>query len=93
MVAGPGEGEHAPPLPATDLGDDMPCSAEAINADRPPVASELERAPANQAGAEQRRRCDRIKIVGKRKDKIGFGDGVGGVASVAGVAGEQRRIA
>jgi hypothetical protein len=93
MVAGPGEGEQAPSLPATDLGYDMPCSAEAIDADRPPVASKLERAPANQAGAEQGRRCDRVKIVGKRKDKIRLRDRVRGVAPVTRVAGEQRRIA
>ena len=93
MVARPGEGEYAPPLPATDLGDDVPCGAEAIDADRLPVSGELERAPADQAGAEQRRRRDWVEIVGKRKDEIGLRDRMGRVAAVAGVAGEQRGVA
>ena len=93
MVARPGEGEHAPPLPATDLGDDVPSGAEAINADRPPVSGELERAPADQARAEQRRRRDRVEVLGKRKDEVRVGDRMGREPAVPGVAGEERRIA
>src|SRR3984885_12521858 len=93
MAAGPGEGEPPPPLPATDLGDDVPGGAEAINTDRPPVPGELERAPADEAGAQQRRRRDRVEILGKRKDKIPFGDRMSRVTAVSGVAGEQGCIA
>src|SRR3984957_9270499 len=93
MVAGPGEGEHASPLPATHLRDDVPSGAEAVNADRPPVPGELERTPADQAGAEQRRRRDRVEVVGQRKNKIRLRNRMRGVATVARVAGEQRRIA
>ena len=81
------------PLPATDLGDDMPCGAEAIDADRPPVPGELQRAPADQASAKQRRGLDRVEVLGQRKDKIRLGDRMGGVTAVPGIAGEQRRIA
>ena len=94
-AASPGrrEGEHPPSLPAADLGDDVPRGAEAIDADCPPVSGQLERAPADEARAKQRRRLDRIDVLGQREDEVGVRDRMGGVAAVAGKAGEQRRIA
>ena len=92
-VARPGEGEHPPSLPAADLGDDVRRGAEAIDADRLPVPGHLERAPADKAGAQQRRGRDRIEIPGERKDKRRVGDRMGGVAAVACVTGKERRVA
>ena len=87
-VAGPGESEYAPSLPAADLGDDMRRGAEAIDADRRPVPGHFERAPADQAGAQQRRGRNRIKVFGQRKDERRLGDRMRCVAAVAGIAGE-----
>ena len=92
-VAGPGECEYAPPLPAANLGDDVGRGAEAIDADIPPVPGHFERAPADQAGAQQGRGRDRVKVVGEREHERRLGDRMGGVAAVAGVAGEERRVA
>ncbi len=92
-VAGPGESEHAPPLPAADLGNDVRRSAEAIDADGPPVPGHFERAPADEAGAKQRRGPNRVEVIGQREDKRRLGDRMGGVAAVAGITGEERMIA
>ena len=85
-IARPGEGEHPPTLPAADLGDDVRRGAEAIDADRLSVPGHLERAPADEARAQQRRGRDRIEILGERKDKRRVGDRMGGVAAVARVS-------
>ena len=92
-IAGPGEGEHPPSLPSADLGDDVRGRAEAVEADRPPVPGHFERPPADQAGAKQRRGRDRIEVLGEREGEGRVGDRMGGEAAVAGVAGEERRVA
>ncbi len=49
---------------------------------------DLQRAPADQPGAQQRRRLRGVAIVGEAHGECGLGDDVGGVAAVAVVAGE-----
>ncbi len=58
-----------------------------------PVPGHLQRPPADEAGAEQGRGGDRIEVVGKREGERRLGDRMGGVAAVAGKAGEERRVA
>ncbi len=69
-AASPGRVKAKTRGPASgDLGDDVRGGAEAVEAERPAVAGQLQRAPADQAGAEQRRRRDRIEVVAERKAK------------------------
>src|SRR5262249_30725467 len=92
-VAWAGEGIDLATLPTADLSQDMGRGAEAIEADAPASTGELERAPADQAGAEKRSGGDRIVEAVEGKRKAGIGDHVGGKATVAAVAGEGRSIA
>ena len=55
VVAGAGEREHLPALPARDLGDDVGGGAEAVEAEPPRLARHAQRAVADQPGAQQRR--------------------------------------
>src|SRR5262249_57928989 len=92
-VAGGGEGIDFAALPRADWSKDRGRGAEAIEADAPASTGELERAPADQAGAEKRSGGDRIVEAVEGKRKAGIGDHVGGKATVAAVAGEGRSIA
>ena len=92
-VAGAGEGVDAAALPDRDLGEDVGGGAEAVEAEHRRLAGQLERAVADQAGAEQRRRLDVAERVGKGEGVAGVGDAVGGEAAVAGEAGEQGIVA
>ncbi len=92
-VAWPGEGEDAPSLPAADLRDDMRRRAKTVDADRAPVARGLERAPADEARAKERRGGDRVEVFVQGKGESSVGDRMGREPAVARVAGEQRRIA
>ena len=66
---------------------------EAVDADTLPVAGNPQRTPAYQAGAEQRRERDRIRIVVKVEGERGVRDRMRGETSVARVSGEDRRVA
>ena len=66
-VARPGERVDVASLPPADLGDDVGGGAEAIQTDAAAVARQLERTPADQPGAQQRRRGDGIVETVERK--------------------------
>ena len=93
FVARPGEGEHRPALPESDLSQDVGGGAETIEAQAPALAGDDQGAPADQPGAEQR--CERhvLAFLAQRKSEARVGDGRRGEAAVAGEAGEQRRVA
>jgi hypothetical protein len=67
--------------------------AEAVDANRLRLARGFQRAPADEPGAEQRRGGDRIEVPGERERERRLGDGMGRESAVAGVAGEERRVA
>src|SRR5208337_5415570 len=92
-IARPSEAEDASPLPSADLGDDVRRRAETVDADRLSVAGGLQRPPADQPGAERGRLSDRIGPLVEREGEGRVGDRMGREAAVAGVAGEQRRVA
>src|SRR5215207_3855109 len=62
FIAGPCEGEHRAALPAADLGDDVRGGSETVDADGFAASCGDERAPADQPGAQQRRRRNRILV-------------------------------
>ena len=94
VVARPHEGEKLAALPARDLGDDVRGGAETVEPEPPALARHHQRAPADQARAQQRRACSASPpCLAERKHIAGVGDGLRGVAAVAGVAGEQRVVA
>src|SRR5262249_11508682 len=91
-VAGAGEGVHAPSLPRRDLRQDVRRRAEAVEPERSPLACHAIAAPADEAGAQKRRkRC--VVAVSQRETVARIGNRMRGVAAVTGVAGEQRGIA
>src|SRR5262249_34025963 len=92
-IAGTRECIDRAPLPARHLGDDMPGGAEAEDAEMLAVASHHQRAPADQAGAKQRRNRDVVTGFTKRKAIAGIGDEMRGKAAVARVSGEARAVA
>ena len=63
LVARAREGEHAPPLVERHLGDDVRRGAEAVDAEPLGVAGQPQRAVADQAGAQERRRLDVVVAV------------------------------
>ncbi len=67
--------------------------AKTVKADFLAVAGNLQRAPADQAGAQQRRIRDIVAAVGKPEYVTRIGDDMRGIAAVARIAGEQRMIA
>ena len=75
VVAGAGEGEHAPPLVERDLADDVRRGAEAVEAEALGVAGHPQRAVADQPGAEQRRGLEVAVAVGQREAEARVGDG------------------
>src|SRR6185437_12422369 len=76
-----------------DLGHDMGRRAKAIEAELSASASNNQRAPADQAGAEQRREVYIAATLGKRELIARVGERRGREAAISGVAGEKRAIA
>ena len=80
-------------LPHRDLREDVGGGAEAVDTERRALPRHPVAAPADQPGAQQRRRCGVVEPLGQREAIARIGDGVGGVATVSRVTREQRRIA
>ena len=78
------------PCAARDLRDDVRRGAEPVQPEPLRVAREPQRAVADQAGAEQRRRLEVAVPVRDREAEALVGDGPLGVAAVEVVAGEAR---
>ncbi len=93
VVAGPHEGVHALALKDRDLRDDMRRRAETVDADGLRRPRHLQRAPADEPGAEQRRQSRGLGALGQRETVGSVGDRMGGVAAVARIAGEERVVA
>ena len=93
FVAGAGEGVDLAAFAAADLGEDVRGGAEAVEAEAPTRSSRLERAPADQSRAQQRRRRCGVGVVGEARHECGLGDDMGRVAAVAVVAGERGIVA
>src|SRR5258705_4347667 len=93
QILGPGKGIDGPALPARDLGDDVSGRAKAVDAEPFSIPRHHQRAPADQAGAQQRRDRDIVTVLAKRERIARVGNGVGGIAAVARVAGKQRAVA
>ena len=92
-VAGPREGEDLAALIPRHLRHDMGRGAEAIDAEARRVAGHLQRAVADQPGAEQRR-CFGVAVAFRQMEAVArVGDRVRGVAAVDLVAGEARAVA
>ena len=75
------------------LRHDMAGRAKTVNADSPRIARHDQRAPADQAGAEQWRERGILAVFAQRKTIAGVGDKEGGKTAIARVAGEFRVIA
>ena len=92
-VASAREGVHLLAVKHRELGDDMSCRAEAVDAEPARVADELPRTVADQTGAHQRRRL-RVGILRRNGKRVG---GICGgelrIAAVERIAGEAGRIA
>src|SRR5207244_11758301 len=88
VVARTREGEDAPSFVPRDLRHDVGGGAEAVQAEPLGVPGRPQRAMADQAGAEERRRLLVGVALGNRKAEALVGDGVLGVAAVEVVAGE-----
>jgi hypothetical protein len=80
-------------LPGRDLRQDVGGSTETVEPERAPLARHAVAAPADQPGAQERRRLDVVGWSRQRKAEPRVGDSVRGVAAVARVTREQRRIA
>ena len=93
QIIGSGEGIDGPALPARDLRDDVSRSAKAVDAEPFCIPRHHQRAPADQAGAQQRRDRDIVTVLAKRERIARVGNRVGGIAAVARVAGKQRAVA
>ena len=83
----------APALPGGDLRQDMGGCAEAVEAERKPRPGHAIAAPADEAGAQQRRRFQGIELLRQRKAESRVGEDVRGIATVSGIAGEDRMVA
>ncbi len=92
-IAGAREGEDRAPLPSRDLRHDMRGGAEPVEAEPPAVAGDHQRAPADEAGAEQRSKRHVAAVLAERKGIARIGDRRGREAAVPAVAGEERAIA
>src|SRR6185312_14216543 len=92
-VARTREGKDPPPLPDRDLGQNVGGSAEAIKPERLALPGHAIAAPADQAGAEQRRGFSGIEVLGQREREARIRQRVRRIAAIAGVAGEDRRVA
>ena len=93
-VPRPGEGIDLFPLVHRDLDGDVGCGPEAVDPQPlPGILGHAVGAVADQPGAQKRRRLGVAIGRGQRKTVALVGDGVFGVASVQGVAGEPGVIA
>ncbi len=92
-VVGPGEGEDAPSLPDCQLRDQVCGGAETVDAEGARFAGEAQRAVADQPGAQQRRGVRVVEADGQGEGVRGVGEHQPGVAAVARVAVELRRVA
>jgi len=90
LVARTHEGEDPAPLVAGDLDDDVGGGPEAVESETLAVPRELQRAPADEPGAEQRRGLEVRVIVGDREAEALVGCRPLGEAAVDLVAGESR---
>ena len=93
LIARPHECVNALALSDRNLSDDMGGGAEAVDADRFRRTRHLQRAPADETRAQQRRERRRIAGLGQRKTVGRVGDGMGRIAAIARVAGEERIVA
>ncbi len=87
-----GDGEHAPPLEARDLGHDVRGGAEPVEAEPFRATGETQRSVADQAGAKKRRRLEVAEAGRQRQAEALVGDRPLGVPAVAVVAGEARTV-
>src|ERR1700732_2832941 len=67
--------------------------AEAVDTKPRGVSRHHQRAPADQARAQQRRDRDIVTILAEREGIAGIGDGVRGETAIPCIAGEERTIA
>src|SRR5581483_419049 len=92
-ISGTGEGIDLPPLVQRRLGHDVGSRAEAVEPQTSGITSELQRAIADEAGAQERRGLQ-IGIAGwQREAESRVGDGVLGVAAVDVISGEAGAVA
>src|ERR1700694_6157797 len=89
-IARRGKGEDPSTLEPGDLGDDVRRVAEAIQTDALRIARAPQRAIADQAGAETRRRVQVVVTLGQRKTKALVSDAKLGIAAIQVIAGEAR---
>src|SRR5262249_51494907 len=87
------EGVDRTSLPMRDLGHDVAGCTKAVDADMLAAAGHHQRAPADQAGAEQGGQRAVVAGLAERKAVTGIGDQMRGKAAVACIAGEQRTVA
>ena len=95
LVAGSCERVDAPAFLACDLRDEVSGGAEAVKAEvAGVVAGSAQAAPADQAGAQQRRGMHRVVGEARRvQAERDIGDHMRREAAVAAVAGESGRVA
>ena len=92
-ISRPREGKHRAPLPLRDLRHDMCRGAKAIEPKLLALAGDPQRAPADQAGAEQRGERHVVAGLAERERKTGVGDHRRRETAVARVSGEERTVA
>ena len=90
LVAGAREREHLAALVHGHLADHVRGRPEPVQAEARRVAGEPQRAVADQAAAQQRRRLLGREVVGQRQAEALVGDGQLGVAAVDVASGEAR---
>src|SRR6266567_104934 len=71
----------------------MPGGAKTIDAKPVRAPRHHQRAPADQAGAQQRRDGNVVAVFAERESVAGVGNGMRGEAAVAGVSGEEGMVA
>ncbi len=87
------EREYRPPLPARHLQRDVARGVDAIDAEAPRLARELEHAPADEPRAEERRELNVGALLAERPRDARVGDGRARESAVARVATVKRRVA
>ena len=92
-VLAPGERENLATLRARDLGDEVRGGAEPVEPDAAAVACLHERAPADEARAEERRERGVVTFFAERERVARVGDRRRGEPAVARVPGEERPVA
>ncbi len=92
QIARPGEGVDRSPLPLCDLGHDVTRSAKAVDPERLAFAGHRQRAPTDQAGAEQGGERDITALLAEWEGEVRIDDRRRREAAVTRVAGEQRMV-